>query len=134
MCQLKMLSTAKFFCNSYLCSRMAEIAIMIEEEVEEFIRNERPLWPQVATPCPVTANDKERHSCSFHDFMDQWKQFHTETDMVYKCKVCRRSYGTNKHKKVHTNSKFETINQMRNSWTRKVSCATRLDPLPFEKR
>ena len=38
--------------------------------------------------------------------MKHWSIIHYESDTVYKCKLCRRTYGTIKHKKSHAKSKF----------------------------
>ena len=80
----------------------------IEEEVAEFIRNERPLWPQTATSCPVQQCRDGHKFSSFNDFIIHWKEMHHETDTRYKCKLCKRSYGTLKHKKSHEKSKCHT--------------------------
>ena len=102
-------STAEF--SAKPCTihcRMADISMGIEEEVAEFIRNERPLWPQTATSCPVQQCRDGHKFSSFNDFIIHWREMHHETDTRYKCKLCKRSYGTLKHKKSHEKSKCHT--------------------------
>ncbi|MCG8044658.1 MAG: hypothetical protein N0E48_03060 [Candidatus Thiodiazotropha endolucinida] len=97
---------------------MEEISIAAKDnEVTDFLKHERPLWPQAPTSCTVAECDQTRAYSSFRDFMDHWKSVHTETDSSYKCKICRRLYGTIKHKKAHEKTEchsgqhveFETI-------------------------
>ena len=85
---------------------MAEVVISIEEEVAEFLRHEHPLWLQAPTACLVSSSCDDRRYSSFRDFMDHWSIIHHESDTVYKCKLCRRTHGTIKHKKSHAKYKF----------------------------
>ena len=85
---------------------MAEVVLCIEEEVADFLRHEHPLWPQAPTACPVSSCCDDQRYSSFRDFMEHWSIIHHESDTVNKCKLCRRTYGTMKHKKSHAKSKF----------------------------
>lgn len=85
---------------------MEEVKLTVNEEVDEFLQNERPLWPYAPTACVVTECDPARQYSSFRDFMDHWKDKHIDTKTYYKCLNCRQLYGTNKHKKAHEKSKL----------------------------
>ena len=98
---------------------MAQLELSIEDEVGDFLRKERPLWPQAPTPCPVASCSKERKYSSFRDFMDHWSEIHHKMNTVYKCMSCRKLFATVKHKKAHTKAKihqgqsvtFETVSK-----------------------
>ena len=85
---------------------MAEVVLSIEEEVADFLRHKHPLWPQGPTACPVSSYCDDKRYYSFRDLMEHWSMIHHESDTVYKGKLCRRTYGTIKHKKSHAKSKF----------------------------
>ena len=86
---------------------MAEVLQSIENEVADFLRHERPLWPQAPTACTVPSCGDQKYS-SFKDFMKHWSKIHHQSDTVFKCKLCRRTYGSTKHKKSHSKSKFHS--------------------------
>ena len=77
-----------------LCCRMAEVVLSIEEEVADFLCYECPLSPQAPTVCPVSSWGDNQKCSSFRDFMEHWSIIYHESDTIYKCKLCRRTYGT----------------------------------------
>ena len=84
---------------------MSELNVT-DDEIENFLRNERPLWPQAPTPCVVPVCDQSRKYSTFRDFIDHWKDKHSKIKTHYKCLSCRRLFATNKHKKSHQKSKI----------------------------
>lgn len=100
-----MLSTAEFLQGLFVCCRMSELNIT-DDQIDQFLKNERPLWPQAPAPCVVSTCDQARNYSSFRDFMDHWRDKHSKTKTHYKCLSCRRLFATNKHKKAHEKSKL----------------------------
>ena len=85
---------------------MAETELLLTDETsEEFIRNERPLWPYVASSCVVPECDQTVKFSSFRDFLDHWRDRHIATSTHYKCSNCKRLFANMKHAKGHTKSR-----------------------------
>lgn len=86
---------------------MAEgVQLSEPKTVEEFLKNDRPLWPQIPTACPVTQCDQTKKFQRFSDFMEHWKNIHNETCTIFKCKLCKKLFATVKHKKSHEKCNF----------------------------
>lgn len=85
---------------------MAELILEEDEQVNRFLKHERPMWPQIATPCVVSACGDVRKYSSFRDFMDHWRDVYFKTKTYYKCQNCRRLFATKKHQKAHEKSSY----------------------------
>ena len=100
------LPTADYSATAVISLQMSEVLDVSESSaITEFLKNERPLWPQIPTPCPVSECTNNKNYERFNDFMEHWKNIHNSVNTVYRCKLCKRLFGTMKHKKSHSQSR-----------------------------
>lgn len=100
------LPTADYSATAVISLQMSEVLDVSESSaITEFLKNERPLWPQIPTPCPVSECTNNKNYERFNDFMEHWKNIHNSVNTVYRCKLCKQLFGTMKHKKSHSQSR-----------------------------
>lgn len=79
---------------------MASIDVNVpENEMKDFDYENRPVWPRVPTPCPVTVCGPQKFY-SFKTFINHWKCCHQEHKLVNICS-CGRKFAMRKHLKAH---------------------------------
>ena len=79
---------------------MANLDIHVsEEEMLTFTTENRPVWPRIPTPCPVTTCSNQPF-ITFRDFINHWKRYHDSNKAVLVC-LCGKKFAIRKHLNTH---------------------------------
>ena len=82
------LPTADFSATAVISLQMSQVFDVSESSaVTDFLKNERPLWPQIPMPCPVSECTSDKNYERFNDFMEHWKNVHNKEKNCFQMQI-----------------------------------------------
>lgn len=75
------------------------IRVTWRREIQDFVLQERPFWPNEPTRCPVLVCTEVYARCS--NFMRHWQQKHEQVKMSYMCTFCEHKFLRQDVAKAH---------------------------------
>lgn len=84
-----------------------EVEVKLNDEgVNDFMEQERPLWPCIPSYCTVPICQRFGKLSTFNVFRDHWTEKHSQELPSYKCQGCGKRFRNTKHARAHLQGKI----------------------------